>query len=363
MLAIEIDHVHKSYSGLPVLRGLNLAVGVGQVYGLLGPNGVGKSTLLHLLLGFLRPQQGRIRVLGSADLDSVRSRIGYLPERLRYHLRYTGREYMRYLCAFNDLTGPDVRRRIDAELEAVGLSGAADRMLSTYSKGMLQRLGIAQALIHDPELLLIDEPTAGLDPAGQREMLDLLATIRSRGHTIFLTTHFLGEVEHLCDRVGILFNGTLATEADVATLRSPGRNVVISVAELDTELMTRLEQLSPAVRCNRREILLQPNDAKLQAQVLRALLDADVTIIAVEPQGRPLEELYLQIVRSETVPGDGLPGDTAAAEPEQSRPPDSLFAPPGHPDTQPAPAERPRGDTLLRDLLDRNGAEEPEREL
>ncbi len=359
MLAIEVDNVYKSYEGLSVLRGLNVRVPEGQVYGLLGPNGTGKSTLMHLLLGFLKPQKGRIRVLGDTDMDRIRSKVGYLPERLRYHLRYTAREYLRYLGSFNDMQGAELERRVNEELAAVKLTNAADRLLATYSKGMLQRLGIAQALMHDPRVLLIDEPTAGLDPAGQREMLDLLMSIRDRGHTIFLTTHFLDEVEYLCDRVGILFDGKLAAEVDVASLRAPGRNATIGVSALPRELAVELEQLSPAIRCTTSEIQLQPNEPALQEQVLRALLDAHVPIISLEPHGRPLEELYLRVVRGEAIGTTVEDSTTAHSDPEAYDPPNNLFAPPGHPDTIQSPethvlpVEPPRGsgDTLLRDLL------------
>src|SRR5215217_5410675 len=346
MYAIETENLYKSYDGVDVLKGLSLRVPHGQVYGLLGPNGSGKSTLIHLLLGFLRPARGTLRVFGQQDLEQVRGRIGYLPERLRYHLRYSGREYLRYLGQFSDLHGPQLNARVEQELGAVGLLGAADRQLATYSKGMLQRLGIAQALLSDPDILLIDEPTSGLDPAGQREMLELLGEVRGRNHTIFLTTHFLDEIELLCDTVGILFGGKLAAEIDVLSLRAPGRSVLIKVAQLSPELAERLQRMAPAVHCTGREISLQPNTTALQAQVLRALLDANVAIIALEPQGRPLEDIYMRIVRGEPV-------ELPAAEP-----PLSMFAPPRPPDatthvleSAPPPGRPGTGDTLLRELL------------
>ena len=358
MYAIEIDNLYKSFDGLAVLNGLNLRVPQGQVYGLLGPNGAGKSTLIHLLLGFLKPTRGALRVFGQPDLEQLRGRIGYLPERLRYHLRFSGREYLHYLGQFSDMRGPHLSARVEQELGAVGLLDAADRRLATYSKGMLQRLGIAQALLSDPDMLLIDEPTSGLDPAGQREMLDLLAEVRGRNHTIFLTTHFLDEVELLCDTVGILFGGKLAAEIDVQSLHGPGRNVLIRVAHTSPELIERLGRISPAVRCAGREITLQPSNAALQAQVLRALLDADVPIIALEPQSRPLEDIYMRIVRGE-------PAELPASEP-----PPGTFAPPGHPDAttrvhESADATPPgragTGDTLLRELLQQEQGPSPEK--
>jgi ABC-2 type transport system ATP-binding protein len=346
MFAIETEDLHKSFDGFSVLRGLDLRVPEGRVYGILGPNGAGKSTLLHLLLGFLKPTKGSLRVLGKQDIESIRGRMGYLPERLRYHLRFTGREYLRYLGRFSDLRGPRLNARVDEELRAMGLLDAADRLLSTYSKGMLQRLGVAQALLTDPEILLIDEPTSGLDPSGQRELLDLLTAVRTRGHTIFLATHILSEAEQLCDYVGILFDGRLASEVDIHALRVPGRDVVISVGRMTPELAQRLQRLSSAVRCQVHEVLLHPNTPELQAQVLRVLLDSDTPILALQPRSNALEELYLGVVRGEP-----------ATAPE-TLPPNGLFAPPGHPDAlQPdEPAEvrpgRPfTGETLLRELL------------
>jgi ABC-2 type transport system ATP-binding protein len=339
MYAIETENLYKSYADLPVLNGLNLRVPEGQVYGLLGPNGSGKSTLIHLLLGFLKPTKGGLRVFGQQDLEQVRGRIGYLPERLRYHLRYSGREYLRYLGKFSDLREPQLGARVEQELGAVGLLDAADRRLATYSKGMLQRLGIAQALLSDPDILLIDEPTSGLDPAGQREMLDLLTEVRRSNHTIFLTTHFLDEIEILCDTVGILYGGRLAAEIDVQSLRTPGRNALIKIASTTPDLVTQLQRLSPAVRCNDREISLQPNSPALQAQVLHALLDAEIPIIALEPQGRPLEEIYMRVVRGE-------PAELPAAAGPPSQP--GATAPP---DASANSSPRRPGDTLLGELL------------
>jgi ABC-2 type transport system ATP-binding protein len=338
MYAIETENLYKSFDSLAVLRGLNIRVPEGRVYGLLGPNGAGKSTLIHLLLGFLKPNKGTLRVLGERDLESIRGRVGYLPERLRYHLRYTGREYLRYLGYFSDMREPQLSARVEDELRAMGLLDAADRLLSTYSKGMLQRFGVAQALLADPEILLIDEPTSGLDPAGQREMIDLLTALRGRGHTIFVATHLLDEAAQLCDEVGILFDGRLASEVDMSALRAPGRDIVISVAAMTPDLALRLRRLDPAVHCQGREISLRPNTTQLQARVLRTLLDAEAPIISLNQCSNPLEELYLSVVRGELV------------APPVAPPPKSLFAPPGHPDA--APPDRPStGDTLLRELL------------
>jgi ABC-2 type transport system ATP-binding protein len=342
MHIIEVENLSKSYDDLSVLQGLTLRVARGEVYGLLGPNGSGKSTLLHLLLGFLQPSGGRLRVLGKTNLEKIRGRIGYLPERMRYHLNYSAREYLRFLGQFNDMREARLRTRIDEELERVGLSAVANRRLKTFSKGMLQRLGIAQALLDQPELLLIDEPTSGLDPAGQQEVLELLSEVRARGQTILLCTHYLDEIEYLCDRVGILAGGQIATESDVAQLQGPGTSIAIRVDRLAPELQERLNRISPAVRCENHTIVLRPNNQPLQAAVLRVLLDEGIAILTLEPLERPLERLYLQAVR-------GATADITTALPA------GLLEPKSDESSNLAPRRRSgEGDTLLNELLHRD---------
>lgn len=350
MNAIELDNLHKEFDGLAVLRGVELRVGQGEIYGLLGTNGAGKSTLMHLLLGFLRPDRGQIRILGTTNIERVCGRIGYLPERLRYHLRYSAREYLRFLGGFNGMTGEELRRRVDDELAAVGLSEAADRQLATFSRGMLQRVGIAQALLHEPELLLIDEPTGGLDPAGQAEMLNLLADLRRRGCSVLLTTHYLLEIEQVCDRVGVLAEGRMAAEANVAALQTASRDVLITVPEMPVALVERLAHLSPAVRIEQRAIMISPNTAALQAHVLRALLDADVAVLGLAPQQTPLADLYNRAIRGEDVRSLYQSSADTTALPAEPALPDALFAPPGHPDAAP----HRNGDSLLNELLQRS---------
>lgn len=344
---IELTDLYKAYGDLEVLRGVNLRVGAGA-YALLGPNGAGKSTLIHLMLGFLRPGQGRLRLFGDENLERVRPRVGYIPERQRYHTHYTAREYLRFLGSFSGLQGSELHQRVDRELEAVGLASSAERSLGTFSKGMLQRLGVAQALLTDPDLLLIDEPTSGLDPAGQREVIDVLASVRDRGHTIFLCTHYLQEVELLCDRVGVLADGRIVGEASVAALRDVAGSVRIQVNALDFELRRQIEALGPGVRADTQSIKLSTNTPALQALVLRTLLDAGVIVISLEPLESPLERLYRQAVQ----------GGLKSVEP----PPAPTWAPPFPPaPVAPAAPQQRRtgeGDTLLNELLGRN--EEPE---
>jgi ABC-2 type transport system ATP-binding protein len=342
---IEITNLQKAYGDLQVLQGLSLRVGPGEVFALLGPNGAGKSTLIHLMLGFLRPDGGRVRLFGDGNLERARPRVGYIPERQRYHTRYTAREYLRFLGEFSGLGGAELRERVERELEVVGLQEAADRSLGTFSKGMLQRLGVAQALLSDPDLLLIDEPTSGLDPAGQREVIDILAAVRDRGHTVFLCTHYLQEVELLCDRVGVLAGGRIAAEAPVAELRAVAGSVRIQVAPMGPEQRRWIEGLGPGVRAEAQSVRISQNTPALQAKVLRALLDGNVAILAVEPLESPMERLYLQAVHG------------AAPQPPQTiaLPPALWSDAPPEPAPPPPPRRPGEGDTLLNELLGRSG--------
>jgi ABC-2 type transport system ATP-binding protein len=344
---IEIADLSKAYGELPVLQGFTLRVGAGEVFALLGPNGAGKSTLIHLMLGFLRPNAGRIRLFGDGNLERVRPRIGYIPERQRYHTRYTAREYLRFLGEFSGLSGADLRDKVERELLMVGLQDAAERYLSTFSKGMLQRFGVAQALLTDPDLLLIDEPTSGLDPAGQREVIEILAAVRERGHTVFLCTHYLQEVELLCDRVGVLAGGRIAAEASVAELRAVAGSVRIQVGALDLERRRAIESLGPGIRADVQSVRISSNTQALQARVLRALLDAGIPIIAMEPLESPLERLYLQAVHGAVAP------PAATSEPPRAAWVEQIAASPAQ--QPPPPPRRPgEGDTLLNELLGRS---------
>ncbi len=298
---IVVEGLSKRYGHVSVLRGLNLRVTTGEVYGLLGPNGAGKSTLLHLLLGFLHPDSGRIRIFDSADLEAQRRLIGYVPERQRYHLHCTPREYLTFLGRCDGIPATRLRQRIDELLELTGLEAVANRHLRTFSKGMLQRFGIVQALLTDPDLLLIDEPTSGLDLEGQQELLSLLSDVRQRGHTVLLCTHRLAEVEYLCDRVGILTNGHIARELNVVDVRQKTGSIVVHTDVLDLHLRQRLEMIGREVQCNEQAVIINPHTPELQARVLQTLIEANVTIRSLEPQMSRLAQIYTRTVQGEPV--------------------------------------------------------------
>lgn len=300
--AIEITNLHKSYGRLHVLRGVDLVVPRGEAFGLLGPNGAGKSTLIHSILGLLLPDQGKINVFGTTSIEQSSARVGYLPERPRYHAQFTGREYLGLLGRLSDLGGLKLHERIDAVLELVDMQAAADRRIGTYSKGMLQRIGLAQALLHEPDLLIADEPGSGLDPAGQRDMALLLQRIGQSGRTIVMCTHHLSEVTQVCERVGVLSQGRLNRVATLRELQERGHSVTIKVRDLPAETAGVLAAMEPTIRCTRTEVVLFPATHELQAGVLRALLDDDVPIISVTPEADAVEQFYLSAIREDEHP-------------------------------------------------------------
>jgi ABC-2 type transport system ATP-binding protein len=228
---IETQELVKHYGKIRALKGVSLAVERGEIYGLLGQNGAGKTTLIKILLGITRRTAGEARMLGEpAGAVAVRRRVGYLPEDHRFPDYHTGWSLLDFYGALTGVARGERRRRIPAMLELVGLKGRMHSKIRTYSKGMKQRLGVAQALVHDPDVLFLDEPTDGVDPVGRREIRDIMQQLKARGKTIFLNSHLLGEVELICDRVGILRKGEMAREGDVTTLTKQRGLFVVGLA-------------------------------------------------------------------------------------------------------------------------------------
>ena len=217
---------------------LDLRVEAGQVYGLLGPNGSGKSTTIKLLLGLLAPSAGTCAIFGvpSARVEARRE-VGYLPEAPYFYRHLSGRELVRFYGQMCGLGGATLEARLGETLTTVGMTEAADRRVGTYSKGMLQRIGLAQALVHDPRLLILDEPTAGVDPVGSAAITELILQLKARGKTVLITSHLLGQIEDVCDRVAILDRGKLILEGAVAELVGRGdRQALVVEAMPENEL-------------------------------------------------------------------------------------------------------------------------------
>jgi ABC-2 type transport system ATP-binding protein len=222
---IETRDLYKSYGKIEALKGVTIRVEKGQIYGLLGQNGAGKTTLIKILLGIVGKTDGDASLLGHAAGDpGARKRVGYLPEDHAFPVYHTGYSLMDFYGQLYGMARDDRRRMIPEMLELVGIAGRMNSKIRTYSKGMKQRLGIAQALLHAPDLIILDEPTDGVDPLGRREIRELMGRLKEKGHTLFLNSHLLGEVELICDRVAILQQGTLVREGTIADLtRQAGR--------------------------------------------------------------------------------------------------------------------------------------------
>lgn len=219
MSVIETQSLRKDYSRIEALKGVSIRVEPGEIYGLLGQNGAGKTTLIKILLGIVKKSDGAATLLGEpAGASQVRKRVGYLPEDHRFPDYHTASSLMDFYGRLYGVPRDERRRSIPATLEIVGLRDRANTRIRTYSKGMKQRLGIAQAIFHNPQVIFLDEPTDGVDPVGRREIRELMEKLKAQGKTVFLNSHLLGEVEQVCDRVAILQRGVLAREGTVAEL-------------------------------------------------------------------------------------------------------------------------------------------------
>lgn len=298
MLVIECIELTKAYGTHAIaLKNLNLIINEGTSFGLLGENGAGKSTLVRLLMGFIFPTSGRVRVLGEEQVSRAHARIGYAHERPIFETRFSGRKYLAYLGKLAGLWGTANSRQIGEVLEQVNLQEAADRAIGTYSKGMLQRLAIAQALMTNPELLILDEPTSGLDPRSQWEIRQIIAALRKQGKTVLLCSHYLAEVEMLCDAVGILRRGELILSGRVADLLHSQDvfEIVLANDQPAGEVVARLGIGEQVIEMQGNVLRIA---GKAQQTVLAALVGANIAIASLNPLTRTLEDVYVQTTRT-----------------------------------------------------------------
>src|SRR5438045_6958914 len=230
-----------SARGITAVRDLNLRVEPGEVYGLLGPNGSGKSTTLKIILGLVSPTRGQTKIFGrDSSLVESRAAVGFLPENPYFYKFLTGEETLRFFGKLCRLNGSRLKSRVHELLELVGLTNARQQRLSTYSKGMLQRIGLAQALINEPQLVVLDEPTAGVDPAGSRDIRNLIVDLKRRGITVLLSSHLLSQAQEICDRVGIVANGRLVREGRVEELLAIEDQTELVLQNATPEVLLRI---------------------------------------------------------------------------------------------------------------------------
>ena len=307
---LQTDGIAKTYPGRPpveALRPLTLEVGPGETFGLLGPNGAGKTTLVKLLLGLVRPTGGAATLLGRPVSDAdARREVGYLPEGHRFPPFLSGRETLELFARMGGVDAGRRAKRAPALLDLVRLGGAADRKVGTYSKGMLQRLGIAQALMNRPRLVFLDEPTDGVDPVGRREIRELIETLRDDGVTVFLNSHLLSEVERVCTRVAIMKGGVVVRDGTVEDLTRVGRAWRLLTTPLPAATADALGgvlQADPAPRADGLALAhaVVPDRAALAAVLDRLRADG-VEVEAVEPVRQSLEDLFVEVVTHDDTP-------------------------------------------------------------
>jgi ABC-2 type transport system ATP-binding protein len=244
MSVIRTENLVKTYGPVQALKGVSVQVEKGQIYGLLGRNGAGKTTLVKILLGIVKPTDGQAELMGQpAGNVAVRQRIGYLPEDHRFPDYHTGWSLLDFYGALLGVPRTERRQRIPKMLDLVGLGQRMHSKIRTYSKGMKQRLGVAQALLHDPDVLFLDEPTDGVDPVGRREIREILQRLKANGKTIFLNSHLLSEVELICDRVAFLELGEVAREGDIETLTRQKGCFLVGLAQGQPFPQTELRNL------------------------------------------------------------------------------------------------------------------------
>jgi ABC-2 type transport system ATP-binding protein len=295
---VEVQDVHQSFrvgfwlKNVEILRGVNLNVPERSIFGFLGANGAGKTTLIHLIAGLRLPSSGRVLVGGAdAHTRAARARIGYLPERPYFHEHLTGEGLLRYFGGLSGMSPASLRSRVPEVLEIVGLAEAAKVELRRYSKGMLQRAGIAQAMLADPEFLLLDEPMSGLDPLGRKEMRELILRLASSGHTIFFSSHVIPDVEAICDQVALIQKGRILGCGPISGFLGGGTNrTEIIAGGLGSELVRAIPGIHEA-----REI---PDGVRAIAEgadinpVIGGIIAKGGKIVSVTPVRPTLESMF-----------------------------------------------------------------------
>jgi ABC-2 type transport system ATP-binding protein len=280
-----------------VLDGIGFSVRRGEIFGFVGPNGAGKTTTLKILLGLIYASSGEASILGHRVRETAfRRDVGFLPENPYFYDFLTGREILHFYARLSGVSGESRARRVDDLLERVSLGHAADARLRTYSKGMLQRIGIAQALVHDPQVVFLDEPMSGLDPIGRKEIRDLILRLHAEGKTIFMNTHILTDVEMLCDRVAIIVKGRIRYEGRIEDFLEGDRHCDLTLANLPPELAETFERRYEAALSGRGENVEFRVAEKHASEMIRAALDAGAEVRSLAPHRVSLESIFLNAV-------------------------------------------------------------------
>lgn len=299
-LAISTRGLRKVYGDKVAVRNLTLDVPRGEVFGFLGPNGAGKSTSVKMLLGLVFPTSGEAQILGCSVGDvKTRRKVGFLPEHFRFYDWLTATELLKLHGRLYGMSHAKLRERIPVLLDLVGLTPHRDKRLRDFSKGMLQRIGLAQAILNEPDLIFLDEPTSGLDPVGRRVVRDIIKGQRDRGATVLLNSHLLGEVEITCNRVAFLKDGEVVEARQLDEDIEEQTTVSIRAANVTAEIASGLSRWSRSVRTEGGHLTLSVSSGSVVPEIVRYLVAKGADVYEVTPQRLSLEERFLEIVGSD----------------------------------------------------------------
>lgn len=299
-IVIETIGLTRIYKQTTAVDGLNLSVPRGSVFGFLGPNGAGKTTTIHMLLGNTRPTSGSARLLGRPvnDIHS-RRQVGFLPEKTSFYPFLTAKEFLTVLGRLSGMTGPKLRTRIEETLETVGLAQRGSDRISTYSRGMVQRLGLAQAIMHEPELIILDEPTSALDPLGRRDVRDIILQLKAKGCTVFINSHMLSEIEMTCDEVAILKAGKVIEAGKLNELLESSHTVDVEVDEMTDAAMAALRAVTLKIKFTQlpmRRFTAYVSGPENVPEIARVLVESGVKLLGMAAGRETLEELFVRVV-------------------------------------------------------------------
>ena len=295
--AVETNELRKVFGDNAAVKSLTLQIQQGEVFGFLGPNGAGKTTSIKMLVGLITPTSGKAALLGNPLGDrSTRARIGFLPEHFRFQDWLTAREFLTLHGQLFGMERQSLQARVDELLERVGLSGFRDKAIVTFSKGMLQRIGLAQALLNQPALVFLDEPTSGLDPVGRILVRDIIRELRTQGTCVFLNSHLLSEIEVTCDRVAFISHGEVIRLLELASLDTGQVTVSLQVSGLSQETASGLSPWAEAIHLEGNHLTLTARNEETLPEINRYLVTHGVAVYEIAPKHVSLEELFIETV-------------------------------------------------------------------
>ncbi len=302
MVILATEDLRKVYGDTVAVAGVTFAVAPGQVFGFLGPNGAGKTTTLKMLLGLVRPTSGQARLLDHAPGDpAVMGRVGFLPEHFSFPRWLTASELLQVHGRLLGMSRADRAERVPALLERVGLAGRGGDRIGTFSKGMLQRVGLAQAILGRPDVVFLDEPTSGLDPLGRRDVRDIIRELRADGMTVFLNSHLLSEVEVTCDHLIMVKSGRVVRSGTLAELTGGEVEVEVRAAGLTSEALAEMASLGKLTELEAERFRLGLEDEEILPELVDRLVAAGARVYEVSPHRPSLEEVFLRVMTEEGV--------------------------------------------------------------